>query len=277
LDDQPTDITMASPENPFTFVEESGTGISVTYKKNRVVGMVSPYAMALASPVWKKFIFPLFRQMPPNSDTAVVLERAGTTKNIDDIAVLETAGTTESSEPVVTEKIATLKLGASNPSVEPTEKIDFAEDPAEALLILLDITHFRFTKVPLTIPLQILSDIANLCDQYDCVHLVKPWLSQWLVDETTGWKSTLRGFGGSIREKWLYIAWVFGREQVLKDCSSSLVRNLCTYDEGDCAYLKCVHGPMPPGLLGRSIDIFQCCLCHYFQVSKDCNADPFAP
>jgi hypothetical protein len=232
---------MASLENPFTLVEEGGTRIIVTYKKNRVVGMVSPYAMALASPVWKKFIFPPFRQMPPNSDTAVVLE---------------TAGTAESSEPVVTEKIATMKLKASSPSVEPREEIDFAEDPAEALLILLNITHFRFTTVPLTIPLHILSDIAILCDQYDCVHLVNPWLSQWLADESTGWKPAPRVFGGPSREKWLFIAWVFGREQVLKDLSSSLVRSLCTYDEGDCAVLEARHGPMPPGLLGRSIDIF---------------------
>lgn len=252
--DQPTDITMASLENPFTLVEEGGTRIIVTYKKNRFVGMVSPYAMALASPVWKKFIFPPFRQMPPNSDTAIFLERAGTTKNIDDTVVLETAGTTESSEPVVTEKIPTMKLETSNLSVEPTEEIDFAEDPAEALLILLNITHFRFTTVPLTIPLHILSDIAILCDQYDCVHLVKPWLSQWLADESRGWKPAPRVFGGPSREKWLFIAWVFGREQVLKDFSSSLVRNLCTYGE-DCAALEAIHGPMPPELLGRPIHI----------------------
>jgi hypothetical protein len=125
---------MGSLENPFILVEEGGIRIIVTHKSNRIFGMVSPYAMALASPVWKKFIFPPFRQMPPNSHTAVFLERVATTKNIDDPVFLETAGTTESSEPVVPEKIATLKLGASNPSVEPTKEIDFAEDPPEALL-----------------------------------------------------------------------------------------------------------------------------------------------
>lgn len=259
---------MASLENPFNLVEEGGTRIIVTYKKNRVVGMVSPYAMALASPVWKKFIFPPFRQMPPNSDTAVFLERAGTTKNIDDTVVLETAGTTESSQPVVTEKIATSKLETSNLSVEPTEEIDFAEDPAEALLILLNITHFRFTKVPLTLPLDTLSDIAILCDQYDCVHLVKPWLSEWLADESTGWKAAVYVFGGSSREKWLFVAWVFGREQVLKDFSSSIVRNLCTHGEGDCTALEAINGPMPPELVGKLNPIFNVVCATIFRCQK---------
>jgi len=256
LDDQPTDITMASLENPFTFVEEGGTRIIVTYKKNRVVAMVSPLAMALASPVWKKFIFPPFRQMPPNSDTAVVLERAGTIKNIHDIVVLETAGTTESSEPVVTEQIASMKLNASNPSVASMEEVDFAEDPAEALMILLSITHLRFTTVPLTLPLDTLSDVAILCDQYACVHLVKPWLPQWLADEGTGWKAANNVSGGSSREKWHFIAWVFGREQVLKEFSFSLVREIRTYGKGTCAALEGIHGPMPPGLIGMQIPIF---------------------
>lgn len=244
---------MASLENPFTLVEEGGTRIIVTHKNSRVVGMVSPHAMALASPVWKKFIFPPFRQMPPNSDTAVVLE---------------TVGSTESSEPVITEKISAVKLKASSPSGEPTEEIDFAEDPAEALLILLNITHFRFTVVPLTLPLDTLSDIAILCDQYDCVHLINPWLSQWLADESMGWRPAPSVFGGfSSREKWLFIAWVFGREQVLKDFSSSLVGNLCICDE-DCAALQDVNGPMPPGLVGKLNHIFNVVTATIFRCQK---------
>jgi hypothetical protein len=240
---------MGSLENPFILVEEGGTRIVVTHKTNRVVGMVSPYAMALASPVWKKFMFPPFRQMPPNSDTAVVLERTDKIKNIDNTVILESAGTTtKSGEPIVTEQIASMKLKANNPSVATMEEGDFAEDPAEALLILLNITHLRFTTVPLTLPLDTLSDIAILCDQYDCVHLVKPWLSQWLADESTGWKQAPKIFGGPSREKWFFIAWAFGREQVLKNFSSSLVRNLC-YGEGSTA-LEAIHGPMPPELLG---------------------------
>jgi hypothetical protein len=103
--------------------------------------------------------------------------------------------------------------------------------------------------------LDTLSDIAILCDQYDCVHLVKPWLSQWLADESTGWHSAPRIFGGPSQEKWLFIAWVFGLEKVLKDFSSSLVRNLCTYGDG-CAALEGINGPTPPELVGKLNPIF---------------------
>jgi hypothetical protein len=41
---------------------DGSTRIIVTYNATRVIGTVSPYAMALASPVWRKFLFPPFPQ-----------------------------------------------------------------------------------------------------------------------------------------------------------------------------------------------------------------------
>jgi hypothetical protein len=218
---------MAAPKDAHPFVFADGTTpVIVTYKNDRVVGKVSPHAMALASPVWKKFIFPPFPQRSMK-DTA---------------------------EPK-----------GSKIVVEPVEELDFAEDPAEALLILLNITHFRFTGIPTTIPLNILSEIAILCDKYDCVHLAKPWLPQWLANENSEWKSTdptptTLAFGAPPappREKWLFIAWVFGREQVLKDLASLLVREISTYNKGTCAALAGNYGPMPPGLIGLLTSLFE--------------------
>jgi hypothetical protein len=115
---------MAAPKDAHPFVFADGiTPVIVTYKNDRVVGKVSPHAMALASPVWKKFIFPPFPQRSMK-DTA---------------------------EPK-----------GSNIVVKLVEELDFAEDPAEALLTLLNITHFRFTAIPTTLPLNILSEVAIL-------------------------------------------------------------------------------------------------------------------
>jgi hypothetical protein len=218
---------MAAPKDAHPFVFADGTTpVIVTYKNDRVVGKVSPHAMALPSPVWEKFIFPPFPQ-----------------RSMKDIA-----------EPK-----------GSKIVVEPVEELDFAEDPAEALLILLNITHFRFTGIPTTLPLNILSEIAILCDKYDCVHLAKPWLPQWLANENSEWKSTdptptTLAFGAPPappREKWLFIAWVFGREQVLKDLASLLVREISTYNKGTCAALAGNYGPMPPGLIGLLTSLFE--------------------
>jgi len=56
----------------------------------------------------------------------------------------------------------------------PMEELDFTDDPADALLILLRIAHFQFTTIPTSRPLNALSVVAIVCDQYDCIFLVQP-------------------------------------------------------------------------------------------------------
>lgn len=142
-----------------------------------------------------------------------------------------------------TSTAAAAKSGGKSTAVEPVDELDFSGDPAEALLILLNIAHLHFISVPSTLSLDTLSQVAILCDQYDCVQLVKPWLSGWLVQENTQWRkvpdwnTTVPG-----REKWLFIAWVFGRSEVFKNFASLLVREMATYDD--------IYGPTPPGLIG---------------------------
>jgi hypothetical protein len=65
--------------------------------------------MALASPVWKNFVFPPFRQTSEKD--------CGNQGGIDNPAVK--------------------KPEDNKPAVEPVEELDFADDPAEALLVLL--------------------------------------------------------------------------------------------------------------------------------------------
>jgi hypothetical protein len=88
-----------------------------------------------------------------------------------------------------------------------------------------------------------------------------------LANENSKWKSTdptptRLVFGAPPappappREKWLFIAWVFGREQVLKDLASILVREISTYSKGTCAALAVNYGPMPPGLIGLLTSLF---------------------
>jgi hypothetical protein len=207
-----TAAEMASSQCPFTF-EDGSTRIIVSYKNNRVVGSVSPHALALASPVWKKFIFPPFHQ--------------------------------------TSEKESSIQGCSMAKKLKPVEELDFSDDPTEALLILLQISHFQFTTVPSKLPLNTLSDVAILCDQYDCVQLVKPWLFQWLEGEHSDWKqSPTLG-----REKWLFIAWVFGRERVLTDLGLVLVREIQTFSNGNCLALASRCGPMPVGLIGMSLSL----------------------
>jgi hypothetical protein len=135
--------------NPFIFAD-GATRILMAYKNNRIAGKVSTHAMALASPVRKKFVSLPFRQQASNDrGVANRLEKPSTTKS-----------------------------EGSESTTEPADELDFTENLAEALLILLNITHLRFTGITSTPPLNILSKVTILCDEYNCVHLVQPWLSQ---------------------------------------------------------------------------------------------------
>ena len=56
------------------------------------------------------------------------------------------------------------------------DDIDFTDDDGEALLLLLNIAHLQFSKIPHYLTFETVVQVAVLCDKYDCVGLIKPWL-----------------------------------------------------------------------------------------------------
>ncbi|KAE9371869.1 hypothetical protein N431DRAFT_410930 [Stipitochalara longipes BDJ] len=190
--------------------------------------------MALASPVWNKFVFPPFRTSTKNTSAS---KETKTTGKLKDSGVPNGLGSAD-----------TTKSDGSKSSAKPVDELDFTEDLVNALLILLNITHLRFASIPSTVTTAILSEIAILCDKYDCVLLVKPWLTQWLAQENSVWKSpTAQIIPG--RERWLFIAWAFGREQIMKELALLLVRELTVFGKGNGLALAGRWGPMPLGLI----------------------------
>jgi len=53
------------------------------------------------------------------------------------------------------------------------------------------------------------------------------------------------------RDKWPFVAWVFGRGENLKELSSLLVNEITTHGTDQCLALAGAFGPMPTGLVGR--------------------------
>lgn len=127
------------------------------------------------------------------------------------------------------------------------KEIDCTEDDPIALLILLNIAHLQFRSIPATLSYVDLYNVAILCDQYDCVQLVQPWLEKWLQDERV--RSLTEGIG------WLLIAWVFGRDAVFETLAAQMAKEVQTNEEGQCLDKFGRSIPLkyiPPGIIGKS-------------------------
>ncbi|KAG5746829.1 hypothetical protein H9Q69_010017 [Fusarium xylarioides] len=77
---------------------------------------------------------------------------------------------------------------------------------AEALVILLDIIHGHHRSLPQKVELDILIEIAMLCDYYRCEEIVETFAKQWITafaeDKPYEEEATMN---------WMFIAWVFQR------------------------------------------------------------------
>ena len=80
-------------------------------------------------------------------------------------------------------------------------EITFPDDDPQALLVVLLACHLRFQDIPEQLKFTDLVNLCVLCDKYDCVTLLRPWLSAWMAS----WKSSV---GKTGYEGWVFIAWV---------------------------------------------------------------------
>ncbi|CZR54653.1 uncharacterized protein PAC_04537 [Phialocephala subalpina] len=189
--------------------------------ETQVIGRISSHAMSLASPVWKNFAYP-----PWNAADS-----------------------------------------------GPVEELDFTEDDPNALLLLLQVIHFEFAPVKEQKPgTDQIYQLAILCDKYDCVHLVGPWLDDWLekaesIDVVRHHTYLLlkRFRGGDNNsackevdsEKWLFIAWVFGKQEIFEQTAKNKLLRACTNEEGQLLTFKNELAPeaMPPDVLKQILSL----------------------
>lgn len=129
-----------------------------------------------------------------------------------------------------------------------TKEIELKEDDEpEAILILLRIAHLQHLQIPVTLSFEQLYEMAVVCDKYDTVTLVTPWLGGWATEE-------MRGFANEPDyERWLFIAYTFGFDDVFERAAKSLVSSSKTDRDGQCLnsdemYLE---GSYPPDIIGK--------------------------
>jgi hypothetical protein len=113
---------------------------------------------------------------------------------------------------------------SSTPGQE--KAINFTEDNGEALLVLLNIAHLQFCKVPDNqLHYDLLYNLACLIDLHQCIDLVKSYKSHWVSGSRT--QMMMSGQQG-----WFFIAYVFGLEELFEEAARRLVKELRTDEEG---------------------------------------------
>lgn len=73
------------------------------------------------------------------------------------------------------------KEGLGNNHPTPAKPpIPLPDDNAEAVVVLCNVIHLRTSEVPKKLALNCLTDLAVICDKYDCTSALAPWSAIWL-------------------------------------------------------------------------------------------------
>lgn len=133
-------------------------------------------------------------------------------------------------------------------------EIALPDDDPKVLHILLLIVHLSFKKLPPTITLEELTTLAFMCDKYDTVALVRPFLSIWTEPWLKDGSYLNRG-----NEEWIWISYVFGYEEEFCARTKQLVREIWIRKDGKPHIyvdrkIKTLDHLLPPGLSGEYLE-----------------------
>lgn len=112
----------------------------------------------------------------------------------------------------------------SNVGDPPVTFLDFSEDDGDAILIILRVIHLQLARIPKSIDLQTAYAVAQICEQYDCLYLISPWVDLWLA--------ALQGSEGNLltehaKEKMAYVCWAIGKLEIFQSLAMEMVKATC--------------------------------------------------
>lgn len=118
------------------------------------------------------------------------------------------------------------------------------------MLVLLQIAHSQFEKIPAKIDRKLLFNIALVCEEYLCTSLVKAWIADWII----GTEMIIKQFTDNLeKDECLLIYWAFGFQRAFERLAWKLVL-LARVQEGVCTLedsrplLEAIHF----GIIGKS-------------------------
>ncbi|KAF2689689.1 hypothetical protein K458DRAFT_358667 [Lentithecium fluviatile CBS 122367] len=135
-------------------------------------------------------------------------------------------------------------------------EIAFPDDDVDAMLLVLRIAHLRFNEIPAKngLSFEALLDLSVVCDKYDIVSIVRPFLDLHCWAEPY---MVMAGSFRTVRPEWLLVSWTFGYSDSF-DILARRVAFTSTRSSGCNAHPECEDGKiiqdemLPPGILGKS-------------------------
>lgn len=128
--------------------------------------------------------------------------------------------------------------------------MSLTDDNPTAFLILMRVAHVQYQLVEAAIiSYEILLALAKICDKYDTITLIGPWIDKWLKPcELQAVEKSYMGFEGLA-----FVAWTFGKPALFGNIAHHLVADM-TFDSEDNLKNqgRLVDSTMPPGLIGKS-------------------------
>lgn len=130
----------------------------------------------------------------------------------------------------------------------------FPDDDIDAMLLEFRRAHLRFNEIPGKHKLSYFAvrQLAALCDKYDLVKMVQPFL------DSNDWALQYRPDGtgsGPVHASWLSISWTFGYNESFEWLAEHLARTIsATSTTGPSTEdgLKTKTISFPPDILGKS-------------------------
>ena len=126
------------------------------------------------------------------------------------------------------------------------DPITFPEDDIYAFFIILLASHLKFHLLPSSIDFKNLFHLCILGDKYDCIRVLKPWLTDWM----SPWTDYLAYAG---YEEWAFITWAVGEEEDFEEAINAILWSCKTNDSKQCLASSgmVLDDKLPPGLPGK--------------------------
>lgn len=130
------------------------------------------------------------------------------------------------------------------------EGMMYVDGDYAALNTLFSIVHYQFNRIPDTLSLDELYEIALVVSQYKCTHLIYPWADKWMK----GLSEYRITAPYNLCHKALFVAWTLGDSELFCNMADALIVSTEVNELGelvDVDGMELRSMALPEGFIGK--------------------------